>query len=531
MRGSRLFSGPYWGAEGAFDITTATFEPHYCQVTIGGGVAWKGPLLPVDRGLTVGATTYNVLSDQFGVDPSGATFSTAAVQAAIDAVCATGGDLVFPPSLLKCGNLTISNATKVTLQGKGGQINWAGTAAAIGFQYVGTLLDLTIAGMILNGDGVLANGHSGIWGNSGQSLTNIKVLRNRITNVVLGISLNADTGGLITGGLVEGNDLDNMVGTVSGSGYGIHHANGSGNGSGVRIVNNIISRAHRHSIYQAKGSGAVISGNVSRLHRTGDALAGSPLSAIVCSRTTDTVIANNIVDTPNDSAIEISPDVGFASGGITYANNIAFGFVNTGGVTGLIGSSNPAAAGVTDGVRIVNNLFEVPAPSTALFTIYSGKRLQFLGNAFVYLGVTGGEVACFYLRADGETAGTATYSDEWMFKENYLYGTEAGGALYGWEWKGTAAASGIRADFINNRVNVPHGAHVFDGAQANSLVVRSIGTDITGLGVGQFTTPDADGAITSTIAPGAGGAGALPATPAGYYRKNINGTVWHIPYY
>ena len=40
-----------------------------------------------------------------------------------------------------------------------------------------------------------------------------------------------------------------------------------------------------------------------------------------------------------------------------------------------------------------------------------------------------------------------------------------------------------------------------------------------------------DGANTGTTAPAAGGAGALPATPAGYVTVSINGTNRQIPYY
>jgi len=39
------------------------------------------------------------------------------------------------------------------------------------------------------------------------------------------------------------------------------------------------------------------------------------------------------------------------------------------------------------------------------------------------------------------------------------------------------------------------------------------------------------GLATTTVAPGAGGAGALPATPAGYVTMTINGTARKIPYY
>lgn len=38
-------------------------------------------------------------------------------------------------------------------------------------------------------------------------------------------------------------------------------------------------------------------------------------------------------------------------------------------------------------------------------------------------------------------------------------------------------------------------------------------------------------ATTTTIAPAAGGAGALPATPAGYVNVVINGTTRKIAYY
>lgn len=64
-------------------------------------------------------------------------------------------------------------------------------------------------------------------------------------------------------------------------------------------------------------------------------------------------------------------------------------------------------------------------------------------------------------------------------------------------------------------------------------------TNLPGLAVGDYSRSDAPAASnptaitgpSSTTAPGAGGAGALPATPKGYLTVLVNGVSQKIAYY
>jgi hypothetical protein len=76
------------------------------------------------------------------------------------------------------------------------------------------------------------------------------------------------------------------------------------------------------------------------------------------------------------------------------------------------------------------------------------------------------------------------------------------------------------------------------GAATNYLSVVQVGNSMnfTAAGgdlAGTFPNPTAIGmtGTATTTSPAAGGAGALPATPAGYVTQNVNGVSRKIPYY
>lgn len=66
------------------------------------------------------------------------------------------------------------------------------------------------------------NYHAGVWVHSGFVLRNFKLLYNTITNVALGCSLVADASGSVDDVFYFGNTLDLIIGTTSGTGYGLH---------------------------------------------------------------------------------------------------------------------------------------------------------------------------------------------------------------------------------------------------------------------------------------------------------------------
>jgi hypothetical protein len=373
---------------------------------------------------------------------------------------------------------SVSTASNVSISG--GKLVLSGSAASA-VQYVGTVSNLTIEGMTVAGSGSAGDAQQGFWNNSGQTLSNMRILNNTISGVILGISVNADLSGSINGFLIEGNHLSNIVGTSSGQGYGIHHANGSGNPSNGRIVDNFIEKAQRHSIYQARGSGVVISGNSIYNHR--DTVSdGSQRGALIVARSKDVAVDSNMVVDSYDGGIEVESGAGSECSNIVISNNVIRNTHNFSAMT--IGTDNPAVDGTcSDSVVSGNTIYHDNAVDAtfagALVRIYTGHRLSFVGNQSSLIGAASTQ-ALFYIIGTGETSGTATYTNNLKFTGNVIYGTNGAGATYGFEFGTAASISGIRAEFESNRVDVGNDAFLFDAAQTNANL-RAFGTPTTGL--------------------------------------------------
>ena len=422
---------------------------------------------------------------QFGAigdDVAGAD-DTAAIQEGIDRT-ANGGELVFPKGTYVCGNLTLTDATNQTLRGLGATIKWTGTAASgnnIGFQLIGTIDNLLIEGLTLEGDNVVANGHAGIWGLSGQTLSNITIRNNTIIKCVVGISLNADLGGTIVDCVIEGNHLEDIIGEASGTGYGIHHANGSGSPSNLTIANNTLVKCHRHSIYQARGSNVTIIGNTVRLHRDGDASPGSPRAAISVSRSQDVTVIGNTLDNCRDTSIYIDLGAGSTSVNTVIANNTISNPQGPFGAIG-IGSVNPSVDGVVEGVSVIGNTIESDASSSALIQIWSGVRILISKNILRLTNVPGTAGAIDF-RVVGDHSGTADYTDNIVVSDNNIHVTDAAGTGHGINWDDGALNSISKFFFSNNHYFLPSGrdAHVVRITAMTNRNISVFGEVSTGL--------------------------------------------------
>ena len=257
---------------------------------------------------TLNLTDWPVLGD-------GVTDDTAAIQKAIDSAAEIGGILLVPPGphggCYSSGNLILHSPTKLTIEGAGGKICLKGRGpgnTVVGLQYAGVVANLTVEGLEIGGEGPDEAHHAGIWGFSGTTISNLTIRNNYIHDVSLGVSVNADLGGTIDGFLIEGNRIENVIGSLPGEGYGIHHANGSGAPSNGRIVANTIVGAQRHSIYQAKGSAVIIADNTIKNHGIGRPTPGSAYPAIAVSRSTDISVIGNIVDGAKDGSLSIDTE-------------------------------------------------------------------------------------------------------------------------------------------------------------------------------------------------------------------------------
>jgi hypothetical protein len=439
----------------------------------------------------------------------GVTDATASIQAAIDATAATGGRVVLPATgTFLCGNLTVTNKTHFTLTSLGATIQWTGTASGsnyIGLQLIGTLTHCTFEDLILNGDGVLANRHAGIWNLSGGTFTNIVMRGNVVTNVVFGLGLGADGAGSIQGLEIRGNYLDTIVGTAAGTGYGIYHASASTTAQHVRITENEISRAQRHSIYQGKGCGVLIASNTIRLHRTGQGVPGSASSAIVVSRSQDVVVATNVVDSAQDGGIEVGSGAGSPGRNVTIVGNTISN--GSGVATGIvIGTSDPATNGNTTDVTVCGNTIYSTGVNNPQIYVYECTRLNVVGNS-CYMVACPGTATSLYLAGSLETAGTATYTTDVQIKDNLFHGTNNGGAFIPIELGVLLADAASRVEFASNRLVIPGVAFRLDGPQSNPNVYvwDQIGTGLTTIAVTQTPGPlSVEGGLYASF-PGGGG--------------------------
>jgi hypothetical protein len=100
------------------------------------------------------------------------------------------------------------------------------------------------------------------------------------------------------------------------------------------------------------------------------------------------------------------------------------------------------------------------------------------------------------------------------------------------------ASGAVLLDGTGPQVTFNTGGPVVSSPNATTLAISS-DVQVTGaVSGGSLSTTGAlsGGSLsiaptTTTTAPGAGGAGALPATPAGYMTVTVNGTARKIPYY
>lgn len=421
----------------------------------------------------------------FGARGDGLADDTLAIQAAIDAVPDTGGTVILPANgTYRVGALSIADKSHFTLRGLGATLQLVGTGLQpqnyIGIVLSGTLLNVTIDGLVIVGDAVAANAHAGIAVALNASLTDIVVHGCRITDVTLGIAISNATASTTVGARIIGNYLENIVGESSGQGYGIQSGAGAATAANAVIAHNTIIRAQRHSIYSANGGGVVISSNTIKEHRFGSSTPSSQRPAIEVARSEHVVVANNLIDTPKDGAIEVAPGAAAAqpARNIAIIGNVIMN--PTGSQPALvIGSLTPASDNVVDGVLVEGNSFYQTGNNTVQTEIYTGKRISYRNNQHQMLAVTS-QSAAIQIRGLSETAGTATYTDDLQFHGNLVYVTNNGGTGFAVDFYQTAATSAIRADFTNNRLITPGNAFSFGTTQTNPNI-RTLQTPTSGL--------------------------------------------------
>jgi hypothetical protein len=209
-------------------------------------------------------------------------------------------------------------------------------------------------------------------------------------------------------------------------------------------------------------------------------------------------------------------------------------------------TSLPGAVGPTTAARAYRNAaFTMPAaanakvsldtisqdPGNNMAPIANGRYVcpatgyyQVVGNAAAVSTATGQQVVSFIAKNGVQvnqgnlTSSSASGQGMQSIVADLIY-CNAGDYLELWVYSSTALAGSTGSN--NTYLSVVQ--------VGNSMNFTAAGGDLAGT----YPNPTAIGmtGAASTTSPAAGGAGALPATPAGYVTQNVNGVSRKIPYY
>ncbi len=365
-------------------------------VVLGGGVAaaaaLNGRTDPASGDVEVTPGTARVGLRTIAVTDFGALGGrddATTINAAIAA--ANGCRLVFPrKAKLNTSGSVIAGASDVVVDGNGATLVLARAGPAArgivtrvsGIDVQGTCRNLEIRNLGVRGNGSVTDPLAGITGGSDAWLDDIRIVDCDVRDVTLGISFSANSEGSLTRLLLQGNHVQNVVGTESGYGYGLHWATSDTvTVAAVRCIGNTVRSAQRHAIYCAQVRGATIADNTVLDHR--DVIRDDAIrSAVMLARSADVVATRNIVDRSAGGALHVAgPDAGTLAGPYTVVDNVLTRPQDEAGLV-YIGQLDPEEdGGVPVGVDFRAN--ELTAGrSHRLMTVYNGMRLRIVGNTF-----------------------------------------------------------------------------------------------------------------------------------------------------
>ena len=337
-------------------------------------------------GLTGAATrtllnklTDTISVEDFGAIGDGGTDDTAAIQAAINSLL-SGQTLVFNKNYKITAALTITNKSRIRLTGKGRVFFSGAPSGDYIFTMVGTIDNLEIDSLTLEGDNNAGYSQGAIGNNSGQTISNTSFHDLTIKNINVGISHNANLSGSYTGGLCYNNYLENIKGTVSGSGYGIQAARAYN----LKIYGNTINNASRHSIYVGRGQrlACLIENNIIINHRK-DVYDASIRAAIDCGRVSGVTIANNTFRDCYDGQIYLGADTstGDSSEDILIIGN-KFGTPKNAVPCIWLGEQLVPTTNEMIKIDILDNTFEQDCSITTadVINILNGKQITIKNN-------------------------------------------------------------------------------------------------------------------------------------------------------
>lgn len=337
-----------------------------------------------------------VSPEDFGAVGDGVTDDTVALQAAITALDSGQTLHLENDYVIKGLGLTITNKTRITIEGPGRLKLVGADAGAIILNLVGTCSDIRVFQVSFLGEGNSSATYFqyGIWNASGQTLSNIIVSQCYFKNLNAGVSFNADAGGTVTNVMAVNNIVEDMVGTLGGQGYGLF----ASKAQNVQFCNNEINRCSRHSIYVARGAtasgtdyGTLIHSNIIKDHRSvGFGAIARP--AIYCVRGYGYSIKNNKIIDYYDGGIAVSQDTvdGTSCGDCEVVGNNLYGRKNAVASMWAGETSNPTTYRINN-VKISGNVFtsDITVGGYAQeINVYNGTNIDVTDNYFYVSNIT-----------------------------------------------------------------------------------------------------------------------------------------------
>ncbi|MDB4915700.1 MAG: hypothetical protein JWM95_3344 [Gemmatimonadetes bacterium] len=500
------------------------------------------PIVTAETGVT--DTSYPVGNvRRYGALALSGVDDTPAILRAFDAIVAMGGGVVEFPGGTYCikGAPTLTNASNVTVVGNGAILQLTATAT-FGIQLAGVSTNVVVDGIRVIGTNSVpeaddggATGIGSLRASAGGTATGTAVrIRNcYVEKTARGILFDGLTMASWTDVTIDANEVTDILGTRSGTGYGI----GCASGTGYRVTKNRLARCQRHSTYVSIARDVVLANNRYLDHRAGVST-NTQTSACEIARSGFVVVNANIFDNCADGAISIEPhesDSSAETAGFQITSNI---IRNSPLIDIFIGGQgNPSSSGVSTlaDVTIAGNYIKRPPGATNTSVpiyVYHVDGLLVSNNTIRAENAFTSQFCAIYLQGNGG----ASYTKNVLICSNRSRTTSAvTGATYFLEVS-AAVATGTES------ISVAQNSHVFSGGGGGLIVfdvpltntkfiTEALGGSLINDPVSSTLAGQAAYLASHTTFAAAGTNGPVPSAVVGYLNISIDGTIYKLPYF
>lgn len=357
----------------------------------------------------------------FGADPTGATDSTVAINAAVGALPA-GGTLLFPVGTYSISSPIIFDGKNATVSAYGANFTLVGDNT--GFVVKGTITNFTVLGGSITGDNNAARPDSStaqigwlIGDAAGATINNVTIRDVKVSQANVGFKASYGGGGIIAYNVRFINcEAVDSAGSTGGVGYGFQFAQVSGG----MIDNCLAANCTRHGIYLSEGSDYIVSNCYVKDCGPGG---GSVRGAIAIARSNNVSVTGCSISNSDDVAMVIDDDAqGLAPNnftknvtvtGCTFKENILGGlWVGT--------SADPATDGFVENLIVDScSFFSYATNTNNEIRVTAGKNI-ILSNSIIDTTNSGASQRAVALT----NAGGSSYTNNVSFLGNQFVGVQ-----------------------------------------------------------------------------------------------------------